>query len=199
MAILTTLGNRADIYKTNTMSETYVALLRGINVGGHHKVPMADLRKTMEKMGFEKVQTLLNSGNVIFEGTFYLKTAPEEQLSTGLENAFGFPIPVLIRTADDIRQLIRSQPFKGVEETKDTRLYVSFLKQNPKTRIELPWTADDGSFRILSVYQKAICSVLDLSVTNTVKGMDALGQLFGKATMTTRNWNTIKRIAKKLD
>lgn len=194
-----TLDNRADIYKTNTMSETYVALLRGINVGGHHKVPMADLRTTMEKMGFEKVQTLLNSGNVIFEGTFYLKTAPEEQLSTGLEKAFGFPIPVLIRTADDIRQLIRSQPFKGVEETKDTRLYVSFLKQNPKTRIELPWTADDGSFRILSVYQKAICSVLDLSVTNTVKGMDALGQLFGKATMTTRNWNTIKRIAKKLD
>lgn len=194
-----TLDNRADIYKTNTMSETYVALLRGINVGGHHKVPMANLRTTMEKMGFEKVQTLLNSGNVIFEGTFYLKTAPEEQLSTGLEKAFGFPIPVLIRTADDIRQLIRSQPFKGVEETKDTRLYVSFLKQNPKTRIELPWTADDGSFRILSVYQKAICSVLDLSVTNTVKGMDALGQLFGKATMTTRNWNTIKRIAKKLD
>tara|TARA_R110002050_G_scaffold152777_1_gene280304 strand:- start:47737 stop:48336 length:600 start_codon:yes stop_codon:yes gene_type:complete len=199
VAILMTLDNRADIYKTNTMSETYVALLRGINVGGHHKVPMADLRTTMEKMGFEKVQTLLNSGNVIFEGTFYLKTAPEEQLSTGLEKAFGFPIPVLIRTADDIRQLIRSQPFKGVEETKDTRLYVSFLKQNPKTRIELPWTADDGSFRILSVYQKAICSVLDLSVTNTVKGMDALGQLFGKATMTTRNWNTIKRIAKKLD
>ncbi|KOH46565.1 DUF1697 domain-containing protein [Sunxiuqinia dokdonensis] len=181
------------------MSETYVALLRGINVGGHHKVPMAELRKTMEKMGFKKVKTLLNSGNVIFEGAFSPITDPEELVSTGLEKAFGFPIPVLIRTAEEIRELIRSQPFERVEEAKDTRLYVSFLKHDPKIQIELPWTADDGSFRILSVQQKAICSVLDLSITNTVKGMDALGQLFSKATMTTRNWKTINRIAEKLD
>jgi uncharacterized protein (DUF1697 family) len=181
------------------MSEIYVALLRGINVGGHHKVPMADLRKTMEKMGFKKVKTLLNSGNVIFDGAFKPITDPEELVSTGLEKAFGFPIPVLIRTAEEIRELIRSQPFEGVEETKDTRLYVSFLKHEPETQIQLPWTADDGSFRILSVHQKAICSVLDLSVTNTVKGMDALGKLFGKATMTTRNWKTINRIGENLD
>jgi len=47
--------------------EKYVAFLRGINVGGHHKVPMADLRKELEKLGFENVMTLLNSGNIIFE------------------------------------------------------------------------------------------------------------------------------------
>ncbi len=179
--------------------QTYVALLRGINVGGHHKVPMAALRKTMEKMGFEKVKTLLNSGNVIFDGAFSPKSDPEEQLSASLEKVFGFPIPVLIRTAEEIMELIHAQPFEGVKETKDTRLYVSFLKHDPETQIELPWAADDDSFRILSVRRKAICSVLDLSVTNTIKGMDALGKLFSKATMTTRNWKTINRIAEKLD
>lgn len=182
------------------MSETkkYVALLRGINVGGHHTIPMADLRKTMEKMGFKKVQTLLNSGNVVFEGTFEPKTDLEEKLSAGLEKAFGFPIPALIRTADEIQELIRLQPFEAIEETKDTRLYVSFLNCDPESQIQLPWTSQDGAFRILSIQQKNICSVLDLSKTNTVKGMNALEKLFGKAAMTTRNWKTINRIVDKL-
>ena len=47
--------------------ETFVALLRGINVGGHHKVPMAELRTELEKLGYSKVNTLLNSGNIIFK------------------------------------------------------------------------------------------------------------------------------------
>ena len=48
-------------------TEQYVAFLRGINVGGHHKIPMAELRNVMEEMGFSEVVTLLNSGNVIFD------------------------------------------------------------------------------------------------------------------------------------
>jgi len=183
------------------MSETkkYVALLRGINIGGHHKIPMATLKKTLKSMGFEQVKTLLNSGNVIFDGAFDPKTDPEKQLSTKLEKTFGFPIPVLLRTADEIQELIRIQPFKAVEVTKDTRLYVSFLKREPETQIQLPWTSADGSLHILSVHQKSVCTVLDLSATKTVKGMDTLETLLGKTNMTTRNWNTINRIAEKLD
>lgn len=52
----------------NSKKEKYVAFLRGINVGGHHKVPMAELRKELEKMNFENVITLLNSGNILFDG-----------------------------------------------------------------------------------------------------------------------------------
>ena len=55
--------------KFNKRTERYVAFLRGINVGGHHKVPMAELRLIMEELGFEKVITLLNSGNIIFDAT----------------------------------------------------------------------------------------------------------------------------------
>ena len=50
-------------------TERYVAFLRGINVGGHHKIPMADLRRALEELGFRKVVTLLNSGNVIFDSS----------------------------------------------------------------------------------------------------------------------------------
>ena len=176
----------------------YVAFLRGINVGGHHKVPMADLRKEMEKLHFKKVVTLLNSGNIVFEATAGDLATREKKISAHLEKGFGFPIPTLLRTADSINELLASDPFKDVMLTKDIRLYVSFLRDNPKTDIELPWISDDSSFRITHIKDKIVISILDLSITNTPKGMEAFERLFGKE-ITTRNWNTIKRIEKKLE
>ena len=176
----------------------YVALLRGINVGGNHKVPMAELKKEMTKMEFEHVETLLNSGNVIFDATPAQETELENTIAINLEKAFNFPIPVLVRDAAVMRDLIQNNPFAQIEVTKDLRLYVSFLKEKPVSNITLPWATSDGSFRILEARDNTICSVLDLAVTQSPKGMDALEQLFGK-NMTTRNWNTISRIAAKLN
>ncbi len=174
----------------------YAALLRGINVGGHHKVPMAGLKSEMGKMGFSNVVTLLNSGNVVFDAADSLGGDLEAVLTESLEKTFGFPIPVLMREAAEILGLVRQDPFKDVPLTTDTRLYVSFLKQPPATALDLPWLSDDGSFRITATAEGHVCSVLDLGVTKTPKGMDALEQLFGK-NITTRNWNTLLRIAEK--
>jgi len=77
--------------------EKYVAFLRGINVGGHHKVPMADLRKELEKLGFENVETLLNSANIIFEAISDYEENLEKKISAHLEKSFGFPIPTIVR------------------------------------------------------------------------------------------------------
>ena len=83
--------------KSKKVKEKYVAFLRGINVGGHHKVPMADLRKELEKLGFENVETLLNSGNIIFEAISNNEGNLEKKISAHLEKSFGFPIPTVIR------------------------------------------------------------------------------------------------------
>lgn len=175
----------------------YVAFLRGINVGGSHKVPMAELRKEMENAGFQNIQTLLNSGNVIFESSTSSIQDLEKVISDHLEQVFGFAIPVLVRRATDIIKLIEHDPFQAITLTKDLRFYISFLKENPESEISLPWSAEDGSFKILEIRDKAICSVLDLSVTKTTKGMDLLEQMFGK-NLTTRNWNTINKIGQKV-
>lgn len=177
--------------------QTYVALLRGINVGGHHKVPMADFRIEMEEMGFKNVITLLNSGNVIFEGDSIQELKIEEKISIHLERFFGFSIPVLIRKSEEIVELINANPFENIEATKDTRFYVTFLKQPAESQLTLPWISEDQSFRILDIRNRAICSVLDLSVTATPKGMESLEKIFGND-ITTRNWNTVNRIAGKL-
>lgn len=175
-------------------SNQYISLLRGINVGGHHRVPMAELGREMTKLGFEKVTTLLNSGNVIFHTSLHREEELEEVIADHLEKIFGFPIPVLIRRPEVMFDLVSNNPFKHTDVTKDTRLYLSFLKEKPAIALPLPWTSNDGSYRILEVREKTVCSVLDLSATQTPKGMDALELLFGKS-LTTRNWNTIHRIA----
>lgn len=178
-------------------SKTYIAFLRGINVGGHHKVPMADLREILTNLELTNVVTLLNSGNIIFSSTINDIVQLEKLIATTLEDKFNFPIPTLIRTAETINQLYQSKPFQKVKITKDIRLYVSFLKNDSIPNLELPWISEDHSFTILELRDKAIISVLDLSVSKTPKAMNALEQFYGKA-ITTRNWKTIERIVKKM-
>ncbi|MCX2681381.1 DUF1697 domain-containing protein [Galbibacter sp. EGI 63066] len=178
--------------------EKYIAFLRGINVGGHHKVPMAELRKEMEVLGFENVITLLNSGNAIFEAVPTAIEDLEKTISEHIEKVFGFPIPTLIRKAETIYKILTDDPFKNIEVTKDIRLYVSFLQKNVDSTMELPWISPEGTYKIIGRDDKTIFSVLDVSVTKTPKAMEVLGKYF-KTDITTRNWNTIKRIEKKLE
>ncbi|EZH76011.1 hypothetical protein ATO12_04270 [Aquimarina atlantica] len=175
----------------------YVAFLRGINVSGHHKVPMADLRKEMEKLNFEKVITILNSGNIIFDSTESDVKSLEKIMSDHLEKTFGFLIPTIVRTSETICHLLDKDPFKDILVTKDIRLYVSFLQEDLETDLQLPWASDNNAFKIIDKIDKTIVSVLDLSITKTPKGMEVLERYYGKQ-ITTRNWNTIKRIEKKL-
>lgn len=176
--------------------EKYVAFLRGINVGGHHKVPMAKLRKEMSKLGFENIITLLNSGNVIFDSTEKKEKTIEQILTDHLQTVFGFSVPVLVRKADTIADLVKNDPFQHIEVTKDIRLYVTFLKEKTDVDIKLPWYSEDKSFRIREIQDKTVISVLDLSKSKTVKAMEILGKFFGEG-VTTRNWNTIKRMNEK--
>jgi len=175
----------------------YIAFLRGINVGGHHKVPMKDLVATMQSMACSNISTLLNSGNVIFESAEKDSTVLENLLEEKLEQVFNFPIPTIVRNAEELLSLISQDPFKQFVLTKDLRFYVSFLKNEATKTIEIPWHSDDDSFKILNVKNKTIISILDVSKSNSPKGMDALERIFGKE-ITTRNWNTLQKIVDKI-
>lgn len=180
------------------MRERYIAFLRGINVGGHHKVPMPELRIELEKLGFENTVTILNSGNVIFGAAKDDSENLEKTISGQLEKSFGFPIPTMVRSSEMICELLNADPFKDIKVTKDIRLYVSFLRENIETNLKLPWSSADNSYRILSKENKTILSVLDLSISKTIKAMETLEKNFGKD-ITTRNWNTLERIEKLLN
>src|SRR5690606_7188133 len=101
--------------KNESKKSVLVAFLRGINVGGHHKVPMAELKTTLANMGFSDIKTLLYSGNVVFTTAATDIAALEEGMAEGVEKKFGCPVPVLIRKMEDIQQLVADNPFKEVQ------------------------------------------------------------------------------------
>lgn len=180
------------------MKEKYIAFLRGINVGGHHKVPMGELRAEMEKLDFEEVTTILNTGNILFDTNVGDLEQLEKRISAHLEKVFGFPIPTILRKWKMLEGLLNRNPFKAETLTKDIRLYVSFLQKDIEIDVELPWISEDKAYKIIKKKEKEVLSVLDVSALKTTKAMGILERKFGKKNITTRNWNTIKRIEKKL-
>lgn len=101
----------------------YVALLRGINVGGNHKIEMKRLRKIFESLGYINISTYLNSGNVIFETN---KKSILRDVSSALEKEFGFSVPILIKPIDEMRSISESIP-KTWRNDAEQRTDVAYL------------------------------------------------------------------------
>ena len=99
----------------------YVAFLRGINVGGHKKIKMADLRRGFGSWGFTDVKTLLASGNVAFSAEETQCDALADSIETGIESTFGFEVGVIVRTIASIRDLVSANPFRDIDVTPRTR------------------------------------------------------------------------------
>ncbi|MFS8130846.1 MAG: DUF1697 domain-containing protein [Candidatus Dojkabacteria bacterium] len=173
---------------------TYVALLRAINVGGNHIVRMEELRKAFKVAGYSNISTLLATGNVIFDSSNEDSEELTDSLEIFLKKRFGFEIPVLLRTMDSIKKLHVSDPFKGIKVTNETRLYVSFLSEPKKASIPIPYESEGGFFKILSATKEVVCSVLILTQEgDSTKLMNTIEKVYGKR-VTTRNWNTIKKL-----
>ena len=96
--------------------KTYIALLRGINVGGHKKIPMAELRELLTKKGLQNVQTYIQSGNVIFQSSGEDKHKLEFKIHNAIKTYFGFEVPVLVIFPEELKQIFDDCPFS--EENK---------------------------------------------------------------------------------
>ncbi|WP_413304223.1 DUF1697 domain-containing protein [Bacillus sp. 1P10SD] len=108
----------------------YIGLLRGINVGGHNIIKMADLRQLLEKMGLQKVKTYIQSGNVLFEAE-QGATLLTQQLEEEIKNTFGFPVPVILRTAEELEQIIKDCPYSMDSLNEGESVQLAFLADEP--------------------------------------------------------------------
>ncbi|MDQ6595619.1 DUF1697 domain-containing protein [Bacillus salipaludis] len=108
----------------------YIALLRGINVGGHNKIKMADLKKLLESMGLKKVKTYIQSGNVVFESE---EVAAEltQKIEEAIQKEFGFFVTVVIRTALELNQIIEKCPYSPDNLLEGESVHVAFLAGMP--------------------------------------------------------------------
>jgi uncharacterized protein (DUF1697 family) len=110
------------------MGKRYVALLRGINVGGRNPIAMADLRAAFERLGHEEVSTYIQSGNVLFE-TDRPAGELEDHLEAGLAERFGIPLVVVVRSHRQLRSVVRSAPDGFGEEPDRFHSDVLFLRR----------------------------------------------------------------------
>ncbi len=174
---------------------TYVALLRGINVGGHKRVSMDRLRQAFESLGFKDVRTLLASGNVLFSAPPTSPARLARKIEARLAQTLGHQISVIIRTVEELQRLADLNPFRRIRVTPRTRLFVTFLSEKPRTRLKIPYLSPDKSYRILRRTRGELCSVLTLGPqwSKNLRQMDILEKEFGKR-ITTRSWSTVLRL-----
>ena len=117
------------------MSSTFVALVRGINVGGKNSLRMNDLVAIFERAGCARVRSYIQSGNVVFDAEPARAGGIAAHVSAEIEERFGLRVPVMLRSARELRAIASKNPFLGTEASLAS-LHVMFLADDPgKSRV----------------------------------------------------------------
>lgn len=170
----------------------FAALLRGVNVGGAKRVPMAELRTLLESLGYRGVRTLLNSGNVVFVGTGRSTSAHQARIEAALAQSLHVEVPVIVKSAREFAAIARANPLADVA-TDPARLLVAFTGDAVALK----------SFAALSPLlrppERLVFGehALYLWCANGILASKAAALLLGKSgkAATTRNWATVQKIS----
>jgi len=178
--------------KLAVMTRTYVALLRGINVGRHNKVAMGDLRKLFAVLGHDDVKTYIQSGNVMFKSATNDPSRLVGDIEKRIAEDLGVKVTVLLRTSDDLAQVVANSPFVG-RENDPTKLHVAFLSgaPQPERLAAFDSPADDpADFSVVGreVYLHYPNGYGRTKLTNAY-----VEQRLGVAA-TTRNWRVVNKL-----
>lgn len=171
---------------------TYVALLRGINVGGNNKVEMAKLKLTFETLGFENVKTFIASGNVIFRTSAADEAVLTKAIEAAVEKDFGFHVDVLLRNLPTIEALVKGLPDDWVED-KITRCYAMFLWKEvdaPEVLKQLPSNPDIEAMKYFP--GTVVWHIKRANITKS-RVLKIIGTPLYKQ-LTMRNINTVRKL-----
>lgn len=172
----------------------WLVMPRGINVGKNNRVPMAELRSVLSEAGFEDVATIGQSGNIIVT-----RSGSENQIIAAVQSvmadSFGVTLPMVVRQADEVREVLVSNPLAEVA-TDYSKCLAIFLSAAPTTAEAAALESEDFSPEVVRLIGRTAFvwtpgGVKAMKVSRTV-----LEKRFG-VTATARNWNTLEKIAAK--
>jgi uncharacterized protein (DUF1697 family) len=170
-----------------------ISLLRGINVGGHHKIKMEALRTLYGSLGLLGAQTYLQSGNVIFKTERRDLVLLAKQIENGIERGFGFRVDVIVRTSSDLRDAIARNPFAKRAGIDPSRLLVTFLASDPSAE------ARDKLLKIklhpeeLRIAGRELYTYFPNGMARPTVSWAAIEKML-KTSGTGRNWNTVRKL-----
>lgn len=122
---------------------TYIALLRAVNVGGR-TVKMDQLKQLFTDMGFTRVRTYIQSGNVFFDTEESDPARLADRIEQHLEKTLGFAVPTFVYSMAKIEEMVSTNPFSGVEATENTRFCAVFTKDTLLAGLSLPYSEKQG-------------------------------------------------------
>jgi uncharacterized protein (DUF1697 family) len=174
------------------MASTYVALLRGINVGGKNKLPMKELVELFGEAGCVQVRHYIQSGNVIFSATPALAAKVPKVIAAQITKRFGFSAPVQVRSETELRQVIGQNPFSQQGIAEDA-LHVMFLADKPNSASVEKLDPDRSPPDQFLVQGQEIYLYLPEGVADT-KLTNAYFDAKLSTVSTGRNWKTVKKL-----
>lgn len=171
----------------------FIALLRGVNVGGNAIIPMADLRELCESLGYKDPRTLLQSGNLVLHASRTTPAALSEKLEAAIRTRFGADIRVIIRTPEDLRDVVKRNPFPAAAKNDPSHLLVTFLGDAPTKEAAKAL----GQWKHATEPHKVDGRELYIHYASGVGTSKFVGPVIEKTLATpgtARNWNTINKL-----
>lgn len=170
---------------------TYIALFRGINVGGNHRLPMVELVVVLEELGLSNIKTYIQSGNVVFQSEKINNVELSQKICAAIEKRHGFVIQVLFLDVDELQSAIASNPFPEAEAEPNTLhcFFLSSLLENPDLKALETVKKDSEQFRLIN---KVFYLYAPEGVGRSKLAMKVEKTL--RVAVTVRNWRTVRKI-----
>jgi uncharacterized protein (DUF1697 family) len=180
--------------------QTYISILRGINVGGKRIIKMAALKDLYASLGFTNVETYIQSGNVIFSSKKIDDKKLAAKITAEIETVFGFNVPIVVMSIEELTKTIEANPFAKQKNKVAEYLHVTFLSDQPSIADYEKTKAGNYQADEFHLIEKAIYLYCPNSYSNS-KLTNGFFETKLKVTATTRNWKTTNELlamAKKI-
>ncbi len=171
---------------------THIALLRGVNVGGKNNLPMQDLAGMFILAGCEAVRTYIQSGNVVFRAGATLAARIPSLITSEIAERFGYRVPVVTRTMEELRAVVRGNPFLNTGLDAE-RLHVAFLSEAPESDRVAQLDPDRSPPDVFQVRDREIFLYCPYGLARTKLTTDYFDSRLA-TTSTIRNWRTVVRL-----
>lgn len=170
-----------------------VSMLRGVNMGPHKRMKMADLKAAYEALGCTEVETFIQSGNVAFRTKERSAEKVAARIEQAIEERFGFTAPVVVRTAAELRGVVERNPFAGRKGIEPAKLAVHFLASEPAVGAREKLAAIPPAAEELVLDGRELYIYFPNGMARPELKLAQVDRALG-GRMTARNWNTVEKL-----
>lgn len=173
---------------------TYICILRGINVSGNKIIKMDELKNLFQKLKFNEVQTYIQSGNVVFKTETEDTAKLEMRIHTKILEVFGFEVPVIVKSSEQWLKVFKQNPFLMKRNEDITKLHVTFLSKQPEAADIAQLSNFDFGSDEFQIIEEVVYLFCPANGYGNTKLSNQFLETKLKCNATTRNWKTVTQL-----